>query len=323
MRTIDARQPLTMLLVASTLAIVQCRLAWAQPVLDITTPQGCGPGVVVGATVELIVRATDLPATGGVVVQITETNAFNQKFNDSTSLNIALPERTLTHLTGAPFPPGDLLITARIAGQSTTVSCPLTVAGVGTPTSIALPTATPPNAGPTPTTTTTSMASPTPSATPSQTGAPTGTLTPSILPSTATTTATLAATRTSTASETPTLAATATRTPTPSASLTASPSATVSTSPPIATPTGTPSVPPATFTPSASTTITPSPTATIALATPGDANCDGEVGAADLTGELLLLTTGGRAPCRGDDADGDGVLTETDIVLTGSLIFGP
>lgn len=273
-------------------SVMAARTAVADVTLDVTTPQGCGAGVAVSPMLQLIVRAAGIASGGVVAVQISETNAFNQKFADTTTLSHDVPERTLTTLNGFPFPPGNLLITAKIAGQTTVVSCQLTVAGEGTPTSTPQPTNAPPTTNSTATLTPTVSVSPSPSATSSQTTAATDTPTasmPSPSPSAS-----------MTASPTPTTSTTSVPTPTPSAT---------------GTPTRTPR--PASATP----TVTPTPSPSVATAPDGDANCDGRVSAADPTGGLVLLSSGQRAPCRRDDANHDGALTAADVSLTASLIF--
>jgi cysteine-rich repeat protein len=172
--------------------------------------------------------------------------------------------------------------------------------------------------------------------TPTRTITPTATITPTNTPiPTPTKTRTITATWTSTPTRTPTAtsSATATRsgTPTPTASRTptatrtVTPTATVSptrtltptgSQPPTATPTKTPSVSP---TPSATRTPTRSPTATATPTPiegiPGDANCDGQITAADFT---LIVTLVGQTPdplCPLADANQDGVIDAADLEL--------
>jgi hypothetical protein len=54
---------------------------------------------------------------------------------------------------------------------------------------------------------------------------------------------------------------------------------------------------------------------------PGDANCDERITAPDLTAVLEVIGTGVRAPCGGDDANGDGVVDEQDLTLIIAAIF--
>jgi cysteine-rich repeat protein len=138
------------------------------------------------------------------------------------------------------------------------------------------------------------------------------TRTPTITP-TATVTPTVTPTATSTRTRTPT----ATRTVTPTATL--SPTRTVTPTgslPPTATPTRTPTVSPtAPPTVSASPTASATPTGTPFEGIPGDANCDGQVTAADFT---VIVMMAGRAPdplCPLADANGDGIVDAADLEL--------
>ncbi len=121
MRLIGGTFALLPFMTFALLSLVAARTVVAEPTLEITPPQGCGPGVTIGPSVQIIVRATGIAAGGVVSVQITEANAFNQKFTDSTSLANARPERTLTKPSDSPFPAGNLLITAKFVGQTTVV----------------------------------------------------------------------------------------------------------------------------------------------------------------------------------------------------------
>ena len=56
---------------------------------------------------------------------------------------------------------------------------------------------------------------------------------------------------------------------------------------------------------------------------PGDANCDEQVGAADLPALLVLLHTGDTGLCGLADASQDGVLSEADICAVIAAIFDP
>lgn len=210
MRMITRTFALLLFVTFALLGFAPARSALADPTLEITTPQGCGPGVMISPTVQLVVRATGIAPGGSVGVHIFESNAFNQKFADSTSLSHDLPERTLTKLAGAPFPPGNVLITAQITGQTDVVSCQVSIAGSGTPTSTAQPTSTPLNASPTPTLTATGSISPTPSVTPTPSTVATNTSVPS---PTATRTAAPTSTNSVTVTATPTPGRTATPTP--------------------------------------------------------------------------------------------------------------
>lgn len=84
----------------------------------------------------------------------------------------------------------------------------------------------------------------------------------------------------------------------------------------------------ATRTSSATPSPTPTPTATEdptpAGPSPGDANCDGAINAADLAAELRLLDElGGEVgSCAFADADCDGGIDEDDITVLFSRIFG-
>jgi hypothetical protein len=106
---------------------------------------------------------------------------------------------------------------------------------------------------------------------------------------------------------TPTSLATATAVP-PSPTSTASATAT-------ATETATPR-------PTASATATASATPSVDAA-PGDANCDGRRGAADVVGIVTLLPGADPGPC-GADADGNGFVDAADLdVLILSIFDGP
>lgn len=53
----------------------------------------------------------------------------------------------------------------------------------------------------------------------------------------------------------------------------------------------------------------------------GDANCDGEVTAADVPFLLTLIETGDPAPCGGADADGNGTVDENDLSAMIDALF--
>ena len=72
-------------------------------------------------------------------------------------------------------------------------------------------------------------------------------------------------------------------------------------------------------TPSATPTPTRTPTPKTPQIPPGDANCDGQVTAADLP-SLLILLSDGAAPVCGADANGDGVIDDEDVGALISLI---
>jgi cysteine-rich repeat protein len=55
---------------------------------------------------------------------------------------------------------------------------------------------------------------------------------------------------------------------------------------------------------------------------PGDANCDGQRGAADLVQFVILIARGDRAPCRQDDLTGDRRVAADDLTAYIPLIFG-
>ena len=107
----------------------------------------------------------------------------------------------------------------------------------------------------------------------------------------------------------------ATATPTPSDTPTPEPTVTQ-----VATPTSTQ---PPTETPPTSPTFTPTatPTPPDTVPTPGDANCDGTVSAADVSELVALLE--GIAPlvCGGVDANQNGTLDEGDLPATIDIIF--
>jgi len=106
-----------------------------------------------------------------------------------------------------------------------------------------------------------------------------------------------------------------TATPTPSDTSTPEPTVTQ-----VVTPTSTHTP---TETPASSPTFTPTPTPTPpdTLPTPGDANCDGTVSAADISSLVALLE--GIAPlvCGGVDANQNGMLDEGDLPATIDVIF--
>ena len=219
-----------------------------------------------------------------------------------------------------------------------------------TPTPTATPTATPtstPTRTPTRTATATATSTSTPSRTPTRTPTSTPTSTPTRTPthtpthsptatpthtptSTPTATPTATATQTSTATPTRTPTATASATPTPSVTATPSETFTPSVTPTTtATPTVTPTPPPtptpaATGTPTTTTlpTNTPTPTAT-PLPAAGDVNCDGAVGAADLTALIVVLSTDTPGPCGTGDVDGNGSLDADDLRTLIGLLFAP
>jgi hypothetical protein len=76
---------------------------------------------------------------------------------------------------------------------------------------------------------------------------------------------------------------------------------------------------PPTVTPTAS--VGPTATPSVVPGPLGDANCDGRVTAADLPALAMLISADDRAPCRLDDASGDGVLNEDDISAVIEAIF--
>jgi len=125
---------------------------------------------------------------------------------------------------------------------------------------------------------------------------------------------------TATPTKTPTPMMTASRTATPTTTSTATPSAVpASSATPISTPTPTLEPPP-------TETPTPEPTATTTLPAtpvlPGDANCDDQVTAADLSDLIALLASGHRSAC-GADADRDGIVDSQEIGATIETIFAP
>jgi hypothetical protein len=116
----------------------------------------------------------------------------------------------------------------------------------------------------------------------------------------------------------------ATRTPVPA--LTAAP--TVTETPPPPTRTGEPTVMPtavATLEPTGTDTPTSAPSLTPTLpptpAVPGDANCDDQVTAADVS-ELVALITSNRHGGCGADADQDGVVDSREIGVAIDMLFG-
>ena len=111
--------------------------------------------------------------------------------------------------------------------------------------------------------------------------------------------------------------ATAAPTPTPTPSDTPTPEPTVTQ---VATPTSTQ---PPTETPPPTPTVTPTatPTPPDSVPTPGDANCDGTVSAADVSSLVALFE--GIAPlvCGGVDANQNGMLDDGDLPATIDVIF--
>lgn len=117
-------------------------------------------------------------------------------------------------------------------------------------------------------------------------------------------------------------------TPTPAVTPTASPT-TISTDTPTVTPAATATwtiLPTATFEPPPTDTPTLEPALTPTLsptpAVPGDANCDDQVTAADLTDLVTLVVSDRRGAC-GADADRDGVVDPREIVVAIDAIFKP
>ena len=69
------------------------------------------------------------------------------------------------------------------------------------------------------------------------------------------------------------------------------------------------------------TTVVPTATPT-QVAADGDANCDGRIGAADLTAIVLAIADGGEPVC-GADVGGDGAVGATDLDELIARMFGP
>jgi hypothetical protein len=149
-------------------------------------------------------------------------------------------------------------------------------------------------------------------ATPAATATPspedTATTTPTPPPPTAT------RTRTRTPTRTPTRTSTVTPTEITTEGPTNTPAPTELAS---ETPTETP-----TEVPTETPVDTPTETPTV-VATPGDANCDGTVTAADLPGLVMQIVDHIPATCGGADANGDSVIDEGDVLPTIDAIFGP
>lgn len=112
---------------------------------------------------------------------------------------------------------------------------------------------------------------------------------------------------------------------------TASPGTSTPTRPPtrLATSTATPPVPTVTQIPTSPATATatrpvPSPTAT-SVVTPvpgrGDANCDGQLSAPDVSAEVQFIANGTRAVCGHDDLNADGTVDERDIPALLQALF--
>ncbi len=156
--------------------------------------------------------------------------------------------------------------------------------------------------------------------TPTITPTPTPTATAGPPTETATRTSTPVSTSTPTASVPPT----STATPPPTNTSTPQATSTVTLTPNVPTDTPTqPSAPTAT----ASTTSSPPPTATDTATpvstprgTPGDANCDGKVTAADVTA-LELALSGSSFGCGGADANGDMLVNDADFGTLLGLLF--
>ena len=109
--------------------------------------------------------------------------------------------------------------------------------------------------------------------------------------------------------ETPTSPPTATETPVPTSTRRDTPTATS---------TRTPAEPTATATPSGTATPTEAP-----APSPGDANCDGEINAADLAATLRLMENGGElGECVFADGNCDGAIDEGDLDVLFSRVFG-
>lgn len=202
---------------------------------------------------------------------------------------------------------------------------PPTLTPTVTPTATITPTGTA-----TPTTTDTRTFTPTPTATPTRTATftatpiPTATSTPQPTP-TRTPTSTFTTTPTRTVTPTATQSPTRTLTPTGSQPPTATPTLTPSNTP-IPTVTRTPTaVPTVTPTPSASPTVTPtrtptatpsptpSPEPTLVEGLPGDADCDGQLTAADITAIVMTLGQAPNPSCPLADFNQDGIVDETDL----------
>ncbi len=213
-------------------------------------------------------------------------------------LSIAVGDVTPLPTASAP-----ISVTPTPTGTATGTGTPTATASAAAPaTSTALPADTP-----TPAPSLSPTSTPSNSATAVATGTSTATTT---VPPTATSTETPTETPTPTLTATPTQSETATATMTAALTLTPTLAPTVS-------PTATPSQ-----TPTSSPVNTATATPTTRRATPGDANCDGAVTAADFPALVTLYSSAGPAVC-GADTNQDGSIDTDDVDATIDLIFGP